>query len=204
MLRQSLPLKSSENLELCLARMERGVAFRSALMGELGETSVPYAGPLLDAVALFERLGIGYALVGGVAAMYYGRARFTEDLDFVATTGHMEALAANSVAMREHHFEPASTWNLYHESGVEVDIWKDEHADAIIARAREVTLASRLVKIAEPHDLIAMKLRAGRLQDDYDISEIIRGTAIHESIVQSRATSEEFAHYLQVKARVQR
>jgi hypothetical protein len=203
MLKQQLPLKSSDNLEACLIRMGRGVAFRNALMGESLETSVPYAGPLLDAVALFERLGIGYALVGGVAAMYYGRARFTEDLDFVAATGHMDLLAANPAAMREHHFDPGCTWKLYHETGVDVDIWKDEHADAIIARAREVKLAGRLVKIAEPHDLIAMKLRAGRLQDDYDISEIIRGTAIDESIIQSITVPKEFAHYLQVKARVQ-
>ena len=35
--------------------------------------------PLQDAVALFEELGIAYAVVGGIAAMVYGRARWTED-----------------------------------------------------------------------------------------------------------------------------
>src|SRR5687768_7064405 len=117
---------SSGDLSACLDRIQRTVAFRSALMAS-SSTPLPYAGPLLDAVGLFERLGIPYALVGGVAAMYYGRARFTEDLDFVAATGHMNVLAASPDVMREFHFDPACTWKLYHDSGLEIDIWKDEH-----------------------------------------------------------------------------
>ena len=170
-------------------------------MNESNPGDVPYAQPLIDAVSLFEELKIGYALAGGVAAMYYGRARFTEDLDFVAAAGHMDQLAANPEVMRRHHFDSASTWKLYHESGVEVDIWKDEHADEIISRAQEVELAGRTVRIADPHDLSAMKLRAGRLQDDYDISEILRGRPIDEARVRSSVTAEEFKHFLDVKRR---
>lgn len=169
--------------------------------GSAGE-SVPYAQPLLDTLALFEELGIGYALVGGVAAMYFGRARFTEDLDFVAATGHREVLEQNPQSMRRHHFDPGCTWKLYHEGGVDIDIRKDEQSDAIVQRAVEVQLAGRQVRIADAHDLIAMKLRAGRIQDDYDISEILRHAPIDDSIVQSRTTADQFAHYLAVKQRV--
>src|SRR3954464_3932217 len=119
-------VESRGDLAACLQRMSRGRAFREELMSGEPGTSFPYSQPLLDAVHLFERLSIGYALVGGVAAMYYGRARFTEDVDFVATTGHREVLGQNLQVMEQLHFAPTSTWKLYHESGVQIEIWKDE------------------------------------------------------------------------------
>jgi hypothetical protein len=145
---------------------------------------------------LFEHLQLGYALVGGVAAMYYGRQRFTEDVDFVVVPGHMEILAANGTIMKEHQFDPGCTFKLYHDSGVDVDIWKDEFSAEIISRASEAELAGRRVRIAEVHDLIAMKIRAGRVQDDYDVTQIIRGTPIDDAIVQQRVTPEQYARYL--------
>src|SRR5579864_8401579 len=111
-------------------RMDRGRALKGELlMKEKPGNWVPYAQPLLDAVSLFEELGIGYALIGGIAAMYYGRSRFTEDVDFVAMPGHMEILTAHPAEMEKHHFEPTCAYKLYHQSGVQVDLWKDEHAD---------------------------------------------------------------------------
>jgi hypothetical protein len=194
---------STGDLAACLRRMSYGNAMRRALMNQPAGDAVPYAQPLLDAVALFEELGIAYALVGGVASMYYGRARFTEDLDFVASSEHADVLDRNGEAMRRHRLDPGSTWKLYHQSGVEIDLWKDEFSDEIVRRAVEAELVGRRVRVAEPHDLIAMKLRAGRVQDDYDISEILRGpTAIEDAVVQARVTREQFAHYLAVKQRV--
>src|SRR5205814_6251734 len=102
--------------------------------------------PLLHAVDVFELLRIGYALVGGVAAMYYGRALFTEDVDFVAASRHQETLAEQPDVMRATHFDPSCTWKLYHDSGVEIDIWKDEHAEALVRRAVIVELARRSVR----------------------------------------------------------
>jgi hypothetical protein len=146
---------ASGHLGPTLERMEHGRGFKEALlMNGKRESSTPYAQPLLDAVSLFEELGVGYALVGGIAAMYFGQPRFTEDVDFVAATGHMEVLAAHPAAMEKHHFDPACTFKLYHHSGLEVDLWKDEHADDIIRRGIEVELAGRTVRLAEPHDLI--------------------------------------------------
>ena len=163
------------------------------------ESSTPYAQPLLDAVSLFEELGVGYALVGGIAAMYFGQPRFTEDVDFVAATGHMEVLAAHPAAMEKHHFDPSCTFKLYHHSGLEVDLWKDEHADDIIRRGIEVELAGRTVRLAEPHDLIAMKLRAGRFKDSDDIVQIVRATAIDEARLRDLITSAQFAQFLEIK-----
>src|SRR6476619_4631017 len=123
--------ESKGDLGACLGRIDQGIALRETLMGNAPQGPLPYSGPLLDAVGLFDDLAIGYALVGGVASMYYGRSRFTEDVDFVAAAKHHEVFAANPEAMKEHHFDSGCTWKLYHESGVDIDIWKDEHADAI-------------------------------------------------------------------------
>lgn len=163
--------------------------------------NTPYAQPLTDAVHLFELLHIGYALVGGVAAMYYGRARFTDDVDFVAVEGHRDVLTAHPDTMRGCHFDPTCTWKLYHDSGVEIDIWKDQYANEIVTQAQIANLAGIPVKIAEVHDLIAMKLRAGRLQDDYDISEILKHTPVDAQRIRQQVGAELFAHFTQISRR---
>jgi len=154
-----------------------------------------------DAIKLFTTLKISYALIGGVAAMIYGHARFSEDIDFVAVANHQEILATNPDVMRACNFDASSTWKLYHSSGLDVDIWKDEHSDAIVARAKTVRLGNRDVCIADEHDLIAMKLRANRPHDDGDIFAILKHKPIDETLLRSRVTPEQFAHYLSIKAR---
>ena len=189
-------------LDQTLARMDYGRALKGALlMAEKDPAWVPYAQPLLDAVSLFEELGIGYALIGGIAAMYYGRARFTEDVDFVAASGHPEILAAHPAETEKHHFDPTCTYKLYHQSGVQVDIWKDEHADGIIQRSNIVELAGRSVRVIEPHDLIAMKLRARRLKDDYDISQIAQSTVIDPERLKTLVTPQQFEQFKELAAR---
>jgi len=164
-----------------LDRMDYGRALKSELlMNGKPEPWVPYAQPLLDAVALFEELKIGYALIDGIAAMYYGRARFTEEVDFVAVAGHIDVFACHRAEMEKHHFAPECVHKLYHKSGIQVDLWKDEHADQIVSNAIDVELAGRHIRLIELHDLIAMKLRAGRLKDDYDISQIALNALIDE------------------------
>jgi hypothetical protein len=207
--RSAQSVRELRSLKDCLAQIDRSIAFRSAFMDSLSPNSgprpvrvaTPLLAPLQDAVALFNQLHIPYAMVGGIAAMVYGRSRFTEDVDFVAAAAHERILAENPQAMRARRFDPTSTWKLYHDSGVEIDIWKDENSDAIAARAREIELEGQTVRIADVHDLVAMKLRAGRLQDDYDVSEILRGTPIDEALLRTRITPEQFSHFESIKAR---
>jgi predicted nucleotidyltransferase len=156
---------------------------------------------LLDAVALFEYIGMRYALVGGIAAMYYGRARFTDDLDFVPDVLYEDELKRHLEQLERFHFDPTCTFKLYHESGVEVDLLYDQFADGILERAQEVELAGRKVRIAEPNDLVAMKLRAGRPQDDYDISEMIKAGVVRDELIQPRVTAEEFDRLHQLRVR---
>ena len=169
-----------------------------------GEHHADLTRPLLDAVALFETLDISYALVGGLAAMYYGRQRFTEDVDFIAAAQYEDVLAGQAAAMRRHHFDPSCTWKLYHESGAQIDIWKDRYSGDMIGRATTVVLAGQPIRVVEMHDLIAMKLRADRPQDDYDISQIIQHQSIDDNVVRSRVDDPQFQHYLAIKQRTER
>lgn len=195
-----VPAPVLRDLTICVRRMEYGRALRQQLQG-LKPMQTPYTRPIRDAVALFDELAIGYALVGGVAAMYYGRARFTEDVDFVAGSDHQQVLAAHPQLMKAHRFDPACTYKLYHTSGVEIDLWKDEFADQIIARAQVARLNRLSIRIANPNDLVAMKLRAGRLQDDYDISEIAKHTPLDHKAIRGQVTAEQFDHFGSILAR---
>jgi hypothetical protein len=127
--------------------------------------------------------------------MYYGRARFTEDVDFVAVTGHMDVLRDHPAEMERHHFDPSCAHKLDHLSGIQVGVWRAEYSDAIVQRGREVRLAGRTIRMIDPHDLIAMKLRAGRLKDDYDISQILQGTTIDETVLRGLVGLEEMDRF---------
>lgn len=198
------PTIFTRSLDDCLDQIHRSVSFRNASMDSRDPAQhlpAHLAQPLRDAIALFSELRIPYALAGGIAAMVYGRARFTEDLDFVASADHEQILAGHPDIMRTHHFDPACTWKLYHDSLVDIDIWKDDYSSDIAARAKTIPFAGLNVRIAEVHDLVAMKLRAARIQDDYDISEILKHTTLDESIVKTRVDAQQFEHYLAVKTR---
>jgi len=196
------PTGMARPLTEVLARAQRGrQSTRTLLMQEPTEHD-DLTAALLDAVALFEALEIEYALVGGLAAMVYGRSRYTEDVDFVAAEGHRERLNAAPDVMRKHGFDPSCTWKLYHRTGVEIDIWKDEHASAIARRAQSATLAGRAVRIADAVDLVAMKLRADRPQDDYDISEIVTHTLIDDAALRERVTDEQWARFEAIRQRI--
>lgn len=192
----------TRDLAHCLRQIGWGCRQESVLRMTRREPTPDLSPVMLDAVSLMQELGIGYALIGGLAAMVYGRARFTADVDFVAASGHEQKLSASPEAMRRWRFDPSCTWKLYHESGAEIDLWKDEHAEQIVARAIAVPLAGCSVFVAEPHDLVAMKLRADRPQDDYDISEIARRTPLDDAVIAERVTPEQFDRYQAIKKRV--
>jgi predicted nucleotidyltransferase len=82
-----------------------------------------------------------------------------------------------------------------------VDLWRDEFSDDIVERAVEVQLAGRTCRMIEMHDLIAMKRRAGWIQDDYDVSEVGRHNVIDESRLRTLVSPELFAHFQSIKSR---
>ena len=188
------------DLEACLSAARRGArTTRRLLMQE--DRPDDLTAVLLDAVGLFDELGVPYALVGGLAAMIYGRGRFTEDVDLIAAADYEQTLQRHPDAMRKHRFDPSCTWKLYHDSGLTVDLWKDEHVPAMLGRARATPLAGREVRVVDVLDLLAMKLRADRPQDDYDISQIIQHASFDEAELQTRLTPDLFERYHAIKKR---
>jgi hypothetical protein len=113
-------------------------------------------------------------------------------------------LARHPDVMRRFGFDAGCTWKLYLRSGIAVDLGKDPHIDGIVERAVRRKLANRYVRVAEAHDLIAMKLRADRPQDDYDVAEIIRAGTIDEATVAARVDREQLARFRQIRKRIDR
>ena len=190
------------DLEACLAAARQGVrTTRKLLMQEHKADDLSRV--LLDAVGLFDELGIRYALVGGLAAMVYGRGRFTQDVDLIAEPSYEQTLTEHAGAMTRWRFDASCTWKLYHESGLAVDLRKDEHVPGMLERARSTPLAGRDVKVVEVLDLLAMELRADRPQDDYDVSQIVRHAPFDEAQLQRRVSPEQFERFLAIKRRSQ-
>ncbi|MCY2953362.1 MAG: hypothetical protein NTU53_15490 [Planctomycetota bacterium] len=199
---ENQPVAGKRDLGACFAELARGLAFRNAIIGEPAGEAIAYVQPLLDVIRLFEELGIKYAIVGGIAATYYGGKRFSEGPDFVIASEDSQVLERKGEVMRRHRFALSNESELRHASGVEGKLWIDGHADEVVERACVRRIAGRLIRVADVHDLIAMQLRADRVQDDYDISEILKKTAVDDEVVRARVTTEQFGHYLAVKQRI--
>ena len=113
----------------------------------------------------------------------------------------MDVLSTHPIEIKNHHFSPDCARKLYHKSGIQVDLWNDEYANQIVQRSIDAQLAGRVIRIIHPVDLIAMKLRAQRLKDDCDISQIILNTPLDEAQLALSVTPEQLAHFALIKKR---
>jgi hypothetical protein len=128
---------------------------------------------LRDVTRRLEQAGIDYFLVGSLAAMYYSRPRFTNDIDLVVK------LKAKQAADFEKHFDVeeyycpphevisdeilrGGSFNLIHQgSGFKVDLvmLKTAFDESEFARRRKENLLPDLdVYIASPEDVLIKKL----------------------------------------------
>ena len=156
---------------------------------------------LKDVVNRFDKEGIEYFLVGSLAAMYYGRPRFTQDVDLVVRikakqVAHFEDLfpfadyyCPPNEVLRDEVLRRGSFNLIHHNSGIKVDIVLDKETEFYKSEfARKVKLEivpGMEVFIASPEDLILKKLdyyREGQSEKHLtDIREIIMGTSIDEN-----------------------
>jgi len=131
---------------------------------------------LTELTQTFEQSGISYALVGGLAAGYRSRPRFTQDVDLLLQVPQV-ALPALLDRLQERGFEfDAATvirqWNAEHMTvlryaGVRVDWLKPvlpcfQH---VIDTAEEETWQNNRVRVASAEALILLKLISFRQQD---------------------------------------
>lgn len=117
----------------------------------------------LDAVEALESVGIDYVVIGGLASSLLGRPRTTRDIDFLVRAD--DALVALD-ALANTGFETEETnpsWIYKARRGdvtVDVIFWLKGDVyldDEMLARAPEVAVAARTVRVMPPEDLIVVK-----------------------------------------------
>jgi hypothetical protein len=160
---------------------------------------VPTAESDFDIIlAALEERKVRYLVVGGVAVVLHGYARFTADLDLVIAldaanvTAAMEALSVLGYRPRApvaalEFADPGKRREWIHEKGLTVlGLWSPKHPatevdvfveepfsiDEALARATRAQLGASTVTVASIPDLIALKRKAGRPKDLDDIEKL--------------------------------
>ncbi len=149
---------------------------------------------LLDAArAAFEPLGIRWYLFGAQAAILYGAARLTADVDITLDAGRhsiaevLAALEARRFGARGADAVAFATETrvlpLVHEpTRIPVDfvLAGPGPEEQFLARAEMCLVDGVPVPVAAPDDLVVMKVLAGRPQDLEDVAAILaaQGTRI--------------------------
>jgi hypothetical protein len=137
---------------------------------------------LLDAARVLRRVGVPFALIGGVAVGHHsGVPRATVDVDLAVRSNVDRSLLAQAFQREgfERRGEFAHSSNFRHRSGEPVQLAFDSEFDAMIERAEQLALADQTIPVVTRADLIAMKRRAAgdparrrskRLRDEADLA----------------------------------
>jgi len=156
---------------------------------------------LLDALNKCE---IDYLVVGGVAAVYYGRPRMTTDCDVILSLEE-EKLKGFVECMKKHHFEireydviegfkDKTHFNAYYKSTIyRADFsWRrGTLAEHGFERARTTEFFGIRIKMEAPEDVIIAKLVYGSDQDLDDAKSILlTQTRLDKKYLDKRAQEE--------------
>jgi hypothetical protein len=146
----------------------------------------------------FNKAGLRYVLVGGVAVVLHGFARLTADVDIVVDLSPEEAAKAvdclSSLGLRPRapvdpigFATPATRQTWIEEKGMQVFSWYDpknpmREVDVFVThpipfedlwtRSMLFSLGTTLVRVASIADLIQLKRLASRPQDLIDIEAL--------------------------------
>lgn len=163
----------------------------------------PHLGPievLKDVVTRLETEGIPYFLVGSLAAMYYGRPRFTRDIDLVLQIHPSKVSKFEEIFPIEFYYCPPreviqdevvrrGSFNLIHQtSGIKIDIvvLKDtEYSRSEMSRRTKIEILPQFeVYIAAPENIILKKLdfyrEGGSEKHLTDIREVLAGSKVDQ------------------------
>lgn len=145
-------------------------------------------------VAIFNELGIRYAVVGGIALAFHARPRFTRDIDLLVHQDDMSLLKTTMDRLgyqetAEPWLLPNTTIMLYRflkaegQDDLMIDILvanTDEHfrmiRDAVPAQS-----TTGVVPVAAKRDIILLKRCRSSDQDCVDISELEKNDENRES-----------------------
>jgi predicted nucleotidyltransferase len=149
-------------------------------------------------LAAFERAGVRYVVVGGVAVVLHGHMRLTADLDLVVKLERRNVEAALRV-LSELGYRPRApvpalgfadpdtreswvrdkgmivfSFARPEQPGLEVDLFAHEPFpfDEVYARTVRVPLATTKAVVIGLDDLLALKTRTGRANDRADVEAL--------------------------------
>jgi hypothetical protein len=149
------------------------------------------AGAIREFAELFDRFGIPYAIMGGLAVRVYGIPRATYDVDFTAAVprdqlpGLYAAVAELGYTVPEPYTSgwvdqvagmPIIKFRLYlADQGIDIDVFLAElpFQTQLLSRRRRETLDDLEVWLVSPEDLILLKLLAARPRDMADVGDIL-------------------------------
>ncbi len=159
---------------------------------------------LNDVIKRLDRVNVPYFLVGSLAAMFYSRPRFTNDIDLVLQIRAEQILSFENIFNIEDYYCPPTEvlkdevlrtgmFNLIHqESGIKIDVVllkKTEFYESEFKRRQKVEITpGNFIYIATAEDIIIKKLdfyrEGGSEKHIQDISEILAETAIDKDYIQ--------------------
>lgn len=146
---------------------------------------------LEELCGLFERLGISYAVMGGIAIRAYGIPRPTHDIDFTLAI-ERENLPSLFKAVSDLGYTvpegytggwvdqvagmPLVKCRFYMAgNGIDIDIFLAESAfqKELLSRRRRESVDDYVLWLVSPEDLILLKLLANRPRDIADIGDVL-------------------------------
>lgn len=162
---------------------------------------------LKDVATRFDEAGIEYFLVGSLATMYYGRPRFTQDVDLVVRIKAKQVSQFECLFPIEEYYCPPKevlhdevirrgSFNLINQSsGIKIDLVIDKETDfykSEFARRKKLEIAPGIeIFVASPEDLILKKLdyyREGQSEKHLnDIRDIMVNLKVDEAYIKDWA-----------------
>jgi hypothetical protein len=134
---------------------------------------------------VLSRLGLRWYVFGAQAAILYGAARFTEDIDVTVEIGTLEASAFVSALVSAGFTPRISDRTFIDQTRVIPVLHEDTKTplDIVLAGAgieelffdgaRLVDVSGEQVPVASPEDLVVMKVLAGRPKDLEDVVAVL-------------------------------
>jgi len=164
----------------------------------------------------FDKEGIRYAIMGGIAVQHWGEPRFTRDVDvtIMIPSGQEEEVLKKILSVFSPRIPDALEFALKHriclvknKEGCEIDISLGipGYEEEMMRRTVECDLGEGcIVRICSAEDLIIHKAVAGRPQDLFDIEGIIMRQGDKLEVKYIRKWLKEFSYLLESKEIIER
>lgn len=158
---------------------------------------------LQDVISHLKKTDTEYFLVGSLASMYYGKPRFTNDIDLVVEIKSHQILNFSKVFDSNEYYVPpleilqdevvrGGSFNLiHHKSGIKIDIVLRKNTSfsrSEFSRKKEIQITPHLKAfIATAEDVIIKKLdyyrEGGSEKHINDIREILAETKVDQNYI---------------------